>query len=483
MTRSQWRFLIAISLAAAIETARLDFNSWAMPAGAGGVAHGQVIPDPGFGDPYATGGYGNVPPRQATSQIISPNLPNNFGPGAPATPGAPARPQSWPGGNADGSMRTAGGYPPPGAGAPPQGYRTATAGPPPGVSQTPAPRKSPADPPYDPVEIVAHVGTEVIQASEILPMVNHQIAIIMKEHAAELAQLSPQERDEQINPIRRELMKRAVDDIVKVKLLLSELRRKIPAEGLAKHEKMMREYFNSKEIKRLMDENKATSVPDLESKLLALGSSLESQRMVFVERQLAGSWINESTKKEKQTATHEEMLTYYKLHAADWDSPSRARWEQLTVKFTNFNSKQEAYQSLARWGNDVLHGVPFATVAKTHSQDVSAEDGGVHDWASKDSLRSVKLDQALFSLPVGALSQIIEDEDGLHIVRVIEREVAKRAPFTEVQSEIKKSLKDDGKENRQAEYLAKLREQTPVTTIFDEDFVARTSQPAATITR
>jgi hypothetical protein len=480
VTRSQWRFLIAISLAAVIETTRLDFNTWALPAGTGAVAQAQAIPDPGFGDPYAKGGYGNVPPPPSTTQIISPNLPNNYGPGAPAMPGAPTRPQSWPGGNADGSTPTAGGYPPPGGGAPPQGYRVATAGRPTGVSQPPAsPRKSPADPPYDPVEIVAHVGSEVIQASEILPMVNQQIAIITKEHAAELAQLSPQERDAQLNPIRRELMKRAVDDIVKVKLLLTELRRKVPAEALTKHEKMMREYFNSKEIKRLMDENKATSVPDLEIKLQALGSSLESQRIVFVERQLAGSWLNEHTKNEKQGATHEEMLTYYKVHAANWDSPSRVRWEQLTAKFTNFNSKQEAYQSLARWGNDVLRGVPFATVAKAHSQDVSAEDGGVHDWASKDSLRSVVLDQALFSLPVGALSQIIEDEDGLHIVRVVEREVAKRTPFTEVQSEIKKSLKDGGKENRQGDYLAKLREQTPVTTIFDEDFVARMTPPAA----
>jgi hypothetical protein len=482
VARSHRRLLIAISLAAAIETARCDFASWALPAGSSATALGQVIPDPGFGDPYAKGGYGNVAPPPSSTQIISPNLPNSTGPGAPATPSSPTRPQSWPGGKEDGGMNQAGGYQP-GAGAPPQGYRVATAGRPTSVAQPQTPRKSPADPPYDPVEIVAHVGSEVIQASEILPMVNQQIAIIMKEHAAELAQLSPQERDEQLNPIRRELMKRAVDDIVKVKLLLCELRRKVPAEGLAKHEKMMREYFNSKEIKRLMDENKATSVPDLESKLLALGSSLESQRMVFVERQLAGSWLNEPTKKEKQPATHEQMLTYYKEHAANWDSPARVRWEQLTAKFTNFNSKQEAHQSLARWGNDVLRGVPFATVAKTHSQDVSAEDGGVHDWASKDSLRSVKLDQALFSLPVGSLSQIIEDEDGMHIVRVIEREAARRAPFTEVQSEIKKSLQDGSREHRQAEYLAKLREQTPVTTIFDDDFVARTSQPTPTVLR
>jgi hypothetical protein len=472
VTRSHWRLLTAISLAVAIETISIV-----------GASLGQAIPDPGFGDPYATGGYGNISPPPSTTQIMSPNLPiNNYGPGAPATPGTPTRPQSWPGGIADGTRNSAGANP--AAGAPSQGYRVATAGRVPSMNPPNAtPRKSPADPPYDPVEIVAHVGNEVIQASEVLPLINQQVALITKEHAAELAQLSPQERDDQLNPIRRELMKRALDDIVKVKLLLSELRRKIPAEGLAKHDKMMREYFNSKEIKRLMEEHKAVSIPDLESKLLAQGTSLESQRMVFVERQLAGSWLNEHTKNDKQPATHEEMLTYYKEHAADWDSPARVRWEQLTAKFANFNSKQEAYQSLARWGNEILRGAPFAAVAKAHSQDVAAEDGGVHDWASKDSLRSEILDRALFSLPVGALSQIIEDEEGLHIVRVIQREDAKRAPFTDVQGEIKKSLQDGGKDRRQMEYLTKLREQTPVTTIFDPDFMARMGQPAATTVR
>ncbi len=388
--RSHWRFLIAISLAVAIEG-----------ISTAGAALGQAIPDPGFGDPYASGGYGNIPPPPSSTQIMSPNLPiNNYGPGAPATPGTPTRPQSWPGGNADGTMNSPGGYP--AAGAPPQGYRTATAGPPRAVSPPNAvPRKSPADPPYDPVEIVAHVGSEVIQASEVLPMINQQIAAITKEHAAELAQLSQQERDEQLNPVRRELMKRAVDDMVKVKLLLSELRGKIPAEGLAKHDKMMREYFNSKEIKRLMDENKAVSIPDLESKLLALGSSLESQRMVFVERQLAGSWLNEHTKSDKQPATHEEMLDYYKEHAADWDSPARAVGT-IDGEIRQLQLQARGPSESGPLGQRGHARAPFAAVAKAHSQDVSAEDGGVHDWASKDSLRSEILDRALFSLPVGA---------------------------------------------------------------------------------
>ena len=59
---------------------------------------------------------------------------------------------------------------------------------------------------------------------------------------------------------------------------------------------------------------------------------------------------------------------------------------------------------------------------QAHSQDISATDGGVHSWTNKDSLVSEVLDEAIFTLPVGQLSQILEDKRGFHIVRVVERE-------------------------------------------------------------
>jgi hypothetical protein len=486
VARANLRLLAAIALAIATEPLRIELSASSQAPGLAGRAYAQVIPDPGFGDPYATGGYGDARPNTSGVVIGTPQIPMNFGPSAPMAPAAVSRPASWPGGTADPARTSAG---PPPAAVPYTPGSTASV--PPGglpvgmpIAQQPsAPRKPPSEPPYDSAEIVAHVGSEVIQASEVLLAVNQHLAMIETQHAAELAKLSPDERSQQLNPLRRELMKRAVDDIVKVKLLLAELRRKVPPEALAKHEKIMREHFNAHEIKRLMEEHKATSVPDLEKKLHALGSSLESQRTVFVERQLAGSWLNEHTKDEPQPATHEHLLAYYHQHVAEWDTPARVRWEQLSAKFQNFDSKQEAYQNLARWGNDVLRGAPFAAVAKAHSQEVAAEDGGVHDWTNQGSLRSTVLDQVLFSLPEGALSQILEDEDGFHIVRVLQREVAKRAPFTEVQRDIKKALQDGGKERRQMEYLTKLQQQIPVATIFDEDFVARTSQPSAAVVR
>jgi hypothetical protein len=71
------------------------------------------------------------------------------------------------------------------------------------------------------------------------------------------------------------------------------------------------------------------------------------------------------------------------------------------------------------------------------------------------------------------MSRIIEDEDGCHIIRVIEREDAVRTPFLAVQPEIKKALHDGGEGARRKAYLEKLRTTTPVWTVFDETKTAQ----------
>ena len=68
-------------------------------------------------------------------------------------------------------------------------------------------------------------------------------------------------------------------------------------------------------------------------------------------------------------------------------------------------------------------------MAKEHSQDFASEEGGFHDWTGQGSLRSTVLDNIIFAStlpPRPALSQIVEDDEGLHIVRIVERQDAKR---------------------------------------------------------
>ena len=120
-------------------------------------------------------------------------------------------------------------------------------------------------------------------------------------------------------------------------------------------------------------------------------------------------------------------------------------------------------------GNEVFNGRPFNEVAREKSDGATASNGGVFDWTSKGSLVSTKLDEALFELPIGQLSSILEDGDTLHIIRVTERTEAGRTPFIDAQVGIRGKLLAEQRNNEMSSYLQRLRDRTPVWTIFDED--------------
>ena len=138
------------------------------------------------------------------------------------------------------------------------------------------------------------------------------------------------------------------------------------------------------------------------------------------------------------------------------------------VRYSKYPTKAAAYEAIARMGNQVWAGAPFAQVAKAGSDGLTAADGGRWPWTSKGALTCQELDAALFTLPVGQLSPIIEDDKGYHIIRVTNREPEAVKPFLEAQVEIKKKIGDQRSQKQFREYLAKLEARTPVWTIFDD---------------
>jgi parvulin-like peptidyl-prolyl isomerase len=115
----------------------------------------------------------------------------------------------------------------------------------------------------------------------------------------------------------------------------------------------------------------------------------------------------------------------------------------------------------------LLGGTPLAAVAKKHSHEPNASEGGFYDWVSPGSLVSKPIDQAVFSLEPGKLSQIIEDDTGYHILRVIERQPAGQVSFEEAQKGIKKKIENQKRDADQQKYLTELRTRTKVWTIYD----------------
>ncbi|MCA9225474.1 MAG: peptidyl-prolyl cis-trans isomerase [Planctomycetales bacterium] len=279
--------------------------------------------------------------------------------------------------------------------------------------------------------------------------------------------------NEALDHQRRVYMKQMLTGVIENKLLYQEFLRSLPAdkldEAMVKIRKNLSDEYDKSELPKAMERAKVSTAAELDAKLRKYGSSLAKQKQTLMERQLGRAAVGRSVNTQPEI-THTEQLNYYNQHADKYAIPSKARWEQMTVLFDKFPSKQAAYEAMARMGNEVyLGGAPFAAVAKRSSQASNSEQGGYYDWTSQGSLRSESLDQAVFTLPLNQLSPILEDDRGFHIVRVLERTQASSVPFEEAQEEIKSELKQQKLKTAIESFLEQTRENVYIWTMFDEE--------------
>lgn len=315
----------------------------------------------------------------------------------------------------------------------------------------------------DECQVIARIDGQVVLACDVLWEVNLYLS-------DKLDQIPPDELDE----IRRRLMLQQLRGLIDRKLLYAEFRRTVPAENIPRVEESIEQAFAETELPQLMKTLKAKNLQDLEKKIYKLGGSLDAARRSFSERAIAGSWVRERVDVDEEV-THIDMLEYYQDHLADYEFPTQVRWEELTVRKRRFDSVQEAYAAIVAMGNEVLaknpappyvNGPILAEVAKAKSHGFTAKEGGLHDWTTKGALKADEVDKALFTLPVGQHSRILQSDDSFYIVRVLERKEAGRKPFTEVQAEIREMLKQERFRTAIEQYVSKLRRDARIWTIY-----------------
>jgi hypothetical protein len=305
--------------------------------------------------------------------------------------------------------------------------------------------------------VIARVGPEVVLEADLLTP-----------KALEwLAQLPSEMPPEKLREIRLQICKQVIDQHVEALLVYVDACREIPPDKLPEIRKSVDQAFNETQLPQMMEEEGVSNSLEFERRLRERGSSLDRMRKMFFERGIAQEWLRKNSGGSHEIP-HAELIAWYQNHLEEYDIPARAKFEIITVKTGLKRSRTQAWEIIAGMGNEILGGRPFAEVAKSRSEGPTATSGGVYDWTTKGSLAFKKIDEAIFTLPVGELSAIIEDGEALHIVRVTERQEAGRTPFLEAQVEIRQKLVDQKRKAAVDEYLAKLRARTPVWTVFDD---------------
>jgi len=306
--------------------------------------------------------------------------------------------------------------------------------------------------------LVAAVGEERVTVGDLIPadkltskmMANPQFEMMLRKELVEAV-------------TRKALAQRFVNDKVSGKPP------KERAQARKQIETQTRKIFHEKWVPMQMEKMKIESTLEFEEKLATAGKTLESMKRDFAESTWAQEHIRENVK-ENPVLNLFELQDYYNDHLDTFKRPARARFQMLSAIFDKYPNKQAADQAIREMGDEVYFGgAPFEAVAKRKSTDFKASEGGQFDWTTQGALKSTVIDKAIFENPLRRLSEILTDEDGYHIVEVLERQPASVQSFAEAQAEIRKLLTKQTSTKLRTEFMKKVRAETPVFTKWPED--------------
>jgi len=322
-------------------------------------------------------------------------------------------------------------------------------------------------------KIIARVGDEVILAGDILGQVNQFLHNrIQQIPEAQRGQLT----DEMLEEQRWKLMEQLLPQTIQVKLMYLDFLRTIPKENLPDIQDSLYKAFDDQQLPTLIERAKVQTAADLDALLRSFGSSLSQQRSTFAEQLAAAEWKKKNGRDDREIS-HDDLIQYYRENIESYRIEAKTRWEQLTARNDTTGSKEESYRLVAKMGNEVFRGASFAAVAKRSSHGPTASDGGQYGWTTRNSLRSSVLDEAIFTVPVGRLSEILTDDDGCHIVRVVERQVESFVPFGEAQEGIREKIEEARSKVASQKYADQLKTEFPVWTIFDDEQASVARRP------
>lgn len=194
---------------------------------------------------------------------------------------------------------------------------------------------------------------------------------------------------------------------------------------------------NLSEIKALAQEARRRKIADR--------ADVQRQLKLTEENLLANSLFQDLLK--EATPAEAEVRAYYEEHKSEYES---AKASHILIRFQGSRvplregqpdrTDEEALAKTQEVRKRLLAGEEFAAVAKAESDDTgSGEEGGSLGEFGRGRMVPV-FDEAVFSLPVGQVSEPVKSQFGYHLI-LVESRGAKS--FDEMRGEIERQQKPE----------------------------------------
>ncbi len=187
-----------------------------------------------------------------------------------------------------------------------------------------------------------------------------------------------------------------------------------------------------------------------------------------VERTLSIRKYIDAQYSSKAQVTDTEIRSYYDSHRDALRVPEQVKASYIFVRIDpqgNEAKKTEAKTKIEDARKKVLAGQDFASLAKTYSEDPTASKGGDMGYVRQGQLLKA-VEDALFALKVGEVSDVVETRIGYHLVKAMERKPETTVPFENLKDQLRTLIKQEKGQQEANAAIAKVREKAAVQTFL-----------------
>ncbi|HZW32112.1 MAG TPA: peptidylprolyl isomerase [Isosphaeraceae bacterium] len=314
----------------------------------------------------------------------------------------------------------------------------------------------------------ARVGDEIITMHELTTAAKEQYRRIRPPQSRGEFQIEDQAQKHKEILI---LVRQTLDALIDRSLLVQEAKRELKSPQ--RYDKIMEladRMWREDQLLPMEARYAVDSEQQLRERITAEGRSLDDMHQSFRQDFLAQGYLHDKLK-DRTKVELPDLLRYYNEHVQrhEFDHPAQITWRELVVEVGKYPRRDQARQKADSLRAQLRHGADFAQLARTQSDGpTSARNQGGLMQTSPEGYAVLAVNEALQVLPIGQVSEVLEGPNSFHIVRVENRRPAGPATFEEVQDQIRATLSDQRFQAERAAFLAKLRERTLITTIFDE---------------
>ncbi len=174
------------------------------------------------------------------------------------------------------------------------------------------------------------------------------------------------------------------------------------------------------------------------------------------------SWFERRLQMDTQISS-QELLAYYEINKEKFRVPQKVRWERLTVKNEVCSTHEVAF-AIATYLRNRSLGINVEPPAEFSRDKVATQTNG---WTELASINSESERSALKQLQPGQISNTFESSEGMHLVRLLERQGEGYQPITSVVDRIRSEIIMDRKSAAEYRLIGQLRSQSQIWTVFD----------------